>query len=670
MEFAYLKAEPLSRPGDKIKKCIDKLLDRIQATMNKQGVSLFLFIAAFQGFIAAYFVFWIPSEAENVWLWGFSKARVVLGGGILLAALVFLSIAILVLLAEKTTSWLLGKLYDFLSDGNHLLIVLLTLMDILALNLLFLLAACKPMGNLSPFAIRGESTGIWIILIIIQIIGLLWWVYKKKVSERSFWDRATLKHTILVLVLMSAAFAQWAILVFRIPVFSSLYGWYWKFIDKTGYYFFDWLVPILFVIFILAARYYLRKPQITFRNLLPLIVFGALLQFAFAYIEGGSLEILRESYAKSPHKVYAEFASTGANFLDTIRNYEAVLGGNSFTGTKPPGLIGLYILLEKISFTVNPSPLAHERFYRLTQLIAWIFPFLSMLVIYPLFSLGKRFLGAKNAIIPVLFYLCLPNVILIQLFMDQTLYPLLFVLVIWLTVRAVDKNGLAYSIIAGLLLYLSTFITFSLLPAILFAFLLTGMHGLFVWSGFSISIAKANLTARSLWRYARLGLGIILGFCVLYLLFQRFLNYTLVERYVHAMVIHRSLKNYDTGLGGVFPSILLNNSDYGVWTGTSILILAVLAAFGSLMRIVKKSLTDFDWLSLSFLVTFVAINFVGQTGGETGRLWIFLSPFIVLLAAEKTPEIFRKKEYGVYLIIVLQLITVILTLKFQDFFGG
>jgi hypothetical protein len=638
--------------------------------MKKRGVSAFLATAAFEGLMAACFFFGIPSEKENAWLWGFSIARVALGAGILMSALVFLSIALLVFLENKKALKLLGELDDFLSGGNHLLIVLLTLIDILLLNFIFLLAAFKPMGNLSPFAVRAESAGIWTALILVQAIGFLLLVYRDKARQPAFWDRAALKRSILVLVLISAAVVQWAILIFRIPVFSNMYGWYWKFIDKTDYFYFDWLVPILFIVFILAAKHYLKNPGVSFVNLLPLVVFGALLQFAFAYIEGGSFEILRESYAKSPHKIYAEFAATNAGLVDTIRNYEDVLGQNSFAGTKPPGLVGLYILLEKISFALNPSSLAHERFYRLTRLIAWIFPFLSMLVIYPLSSLGKRFLGEKNAIIPALFYTCLPNVLLIQLFMDQTLYPLLFVLVIWLVVRAVDGNAISFSIASGLIIYMSIFVSFSLLPALFIAFFLIGMHGLFAWTGYSTGIAKSRLTTRSLWRYMRLGLGILLGIGVLYLLFQGFLNYDFMERYTHALVIHRSLKNYDTGLGGVLPSNVLNNSDYGVWTGTSILILALLAVIGSVTRFFKKSVTDFDWLSLSFLVTFVVINFAGQTGGETGRLWIFLSPVFVLMVSEQAPVIFKKRESGVYMVIILQFITVVLTLKFQDFFGG
>jgi len=265
---------------------------------------------------------------------------------------------------------------------------------------------------------------------------------------------------------------------------------------------------------------------------------------------------------------------------------------------------------------------------------------------------------------------CLPNVLLIQLYMDQTLYPLLFVLVIWLIVIAVDKNAILYSVMTGLLLYLSIFVSFSLIPAIFMAFLLIGMHGLFAWTGYSASIGKVSMTAGNLRGYIRLSLGVLLGMGVLYRLFQKLLDYNVLARYSNAIAIHRELKNYDTGLGGLLPAALLNNSDYGVWTGTSILVLSMLAIVGSLVRIFKKSLSDFDWLSLSFLVTYVAINIAGQTGGETGRLWIFLSPVFVLLAAEQAPMIFKKRESGVYMVIILQLITVVLTLKFQDFFGG
>ncbi len=494
--------------------------------------------------------------------------------------------------------------------------------------------------------------------------------YREIIRQPNFWDKTALKQTTLILVLISFAFAQWAILIFRIPIISGLYGWYWKFIDKTGFSTFDWLIPLVIVVFILTARHYLKKASVTFLNLLPLVIFGALLQFAFAYIEGGSFETLRESYAKSPHKIYAEYASTGEGFFETIINYETLLGHGNFASTKPPGLVGLYILLEKISFAVNPSPLAHERFFRLTRLIAWTFPFISMLVVYPLSSLGKRFLGEKNAIIPALLYLCLPNVLLIQLYMDQTLYPLLFVLVIWLVVRAVDKNALLSSFAAGMLLYVSVFISFSLIPALFIAFLLIGMHALFAWTGFSVTIVRDYVTTGSLWRYIKLELGVLLGLGVMVLLFHSLLGYNMMERYTNAMAIHREIKNYDTGLGGIGPALLLNNSDYGTWTGTSVVILAILAAFGSLKRLIGRSLSDFDWLSLSFLMTFVAINIAGQTGGETGRLWIFLSPVFAILAAEQAPRIFKKREFGVYLVIILQLITVVLTLKFQDFFGG
>jgi len=638
--------------------------------MNKRQVITIILVSAMEGLIAAVFVFSIPSEIENAWLLGFSRARVALGGGILFTALILLSIALFMYLDDKRASMILTKLDGFLTQEDHLLIVLLTFTDLLILTLLFILATHIPMGNLSPFAIRAQSLGLWTALIILQTIGFLVFSYRGKIRLPNFWNRAALKQTLLVLILISFSFAQWMVLIFRIPVFSNLYGWYWKFISKTDYYYFDWLIPVLFGLFILAARYYLRRARVTFVNLLPLVILGALLQFSFAFIEGGSIETLRESYAKSPHKFYAEYASTGEGFFETIINYETLLGHGNFASTKPPGLVGLYILLEKISFAVNPSPLAHERFFRLTRLIAWTFPFISMLVIYPLSSLGKRFLGEKNAIIPALLYLCLPNVLLIQLFMDQTLYPLLFVLVIWIMVWSLDRNAISFSIAAGLLLYLSVFISFSLLPAVFIAFALIAVHGLIAWSGYSTSINKISMSAGNLWAYVKLGLGIVLGVGTFYLLFQTLLNYNFIERYSNAIAIHRELKNFDKGLGGVLPAALLNNSDFGVWTGSSILILSMLAVFGSLSRMFKKSLSDFDWLSLSFLMTFVAINIAGQTGGETGRLWIFLAPFFVVLAAEQAPKIFKKRESGVYMVIILQFITVVLTLKFQDFFGG
>ena len=156
-------------------------------------------------------------------------------------------------------------------------------------------------------------------------------------------------------------------------------------------------------------------------------------------------------------------------------------------------------------------------FIRLTRLIAWIFPFVSMLVVYPLSSLGKRFLGEKNAIIPALLYLCLPNVLL-----DPTLYgpdAVPFVVRpghLAHRPRCRQKCHFLSSIrwldCCCIYRYLFRFRSSRL---IFIAFLLIGMHGLFAWTGISVSISQSSHERpSSIWRYIKLGLGVLLGYWV------------------------------------------------------------------------------------------------------------------------------------------------------------
>ncbi len=123
--------------------------------MNKRLISTLLVVTALEGLIAILFVFGIPSEIENAWLWGFSKSRMAVGGGILITVLLLLAITLFVFLNDKRTSVILQKIKRFLEKDNHLLVALLILLDILFFDLLFILAACT---SGECVAVRPQST--------------------------------------------------------------------------------------------------------------------------------------------------------------------------------------------------------------------------------------------------------------------------------------------------------------------------------------------------------------------------------------------------------------------------------------------------------------------------------------------------------------------------------
>jgi hypothetical protein len=94
--------------------------------------------------------------------------------------------------------------------------------------------------------------------------------------------------------------------------------------------------------------------------------------------------------------------------------------------------------LEKVSNAIFPESTFQGRFDRLTRLISWIFPFISFLVVIPLYYLSRHFLGEQQAVLPSLLYLFAPNILLIPLFLDQVLYPLLFLVCIFCVFTAIQ----------------------------------------------------------------------------------------------------------------------------------------------------------------------------------------------------------------------------------------
>jgi uncharacterized membrane protein YoaK (UPF0700 family) len=69
------------------------------------------------------------------------------------------------------------------------------------------------------------------------------------------------------------------------------------------------------------------------------------------------------------------------------------------------------------------------------------------------------------------------------------------------------------------------------------------------------------------------------------------------------------------------------------------------------------------------MVTYLAVGLLGQTNGEVQRLWLFMVPLVCLFVAEETQTLFKRRESGIVLVVILQLVTLFLTVKFQDFYG-
>ncbi|MCJ7625303.1 MAG: hypothetical protein MUO76_17535 [Anaerolineaceae bacterium] len=313
------------------------------------------------------------------------------------------------------------------------------------------------------------------------------------------------------------------------------------------------------------------------------------------------------------------------------------------------------MVTQRISNLIDPVETPEEKLDRSIAFISYVFPLLALVVLVLTFYAARTLLGEEDAILPLMLYIVFPNFILIPLELDQVLMPLIFMAGICATLKTMRARSFLWAVITGVILYVSIFISFSLLPLLGFSLL---------WLGIDYLQRRKDMTFRDL---LRLVLGVGVGMLVLFVLLRVFLDYDPYLRYTRALAVHREVKEYAVEGSQIFEALRVNNAEFFTWIGIPalLLLLSRVVKMGALF--VRRQAGRVDGMLLAFLLTYAALNLVGQTRSEVGRLWMFLLAPISIFLAIEVKELFRKKTAGFYLIVVLQLVTTYLLFKFQNF---
>lgn len=627
--------------------------------MDKTYLKLSLLLTLIEGILAEVFLFWIPSEKENALFWGFSISRLLVGASVFTFLLLLGYLTFLAWLQndwlEKCCLWLDEKL----SPGNRLLYLCVTLTFLfvtgLALCLLFYSPLAQNMHHMTPVFFRFQSIFIWGLGIFIQSVILLRLTYAQIFRQKDFYNPVKIIHTLLILLVISCTAFYWAILVFQDALFVAIEGWFWQFHAKS--FSLNDLIFVVIAAFAFACvGYILRHPHFPRRNLALLVALGFILQAGFGFIEGQGFESIRVEYVKSFHKSFAEHASDNPDPLNLMINYEQIYGPDINLGTKPPGALLFYIGAQKISNLINPETTFPGRVERLTSFMAYVFPLLAVLVILPLYSFSRQFLNAEDAILPCLLYIFCTNFILMPLSIDQFLFPLLFVSGLLLCLKAIRMQSFTWAVLAGAFIYLSIFFTFSLLPLIPAAFL---------WI---IVDYVLNRKERRLVQTLKIMFGLALGIVAIYFIFRILLNYDIFLRYQNAFTQHRTHKEFKSDFEHLVTATVINNFEFAFWTGVPIILLSISRFVKAVIAFFRRSAGALDGFSITLLVTYAGLNVFGQTRSETGRLWLFVVPFLALFAAVEMRSLFKSRVTGFFLVVGLLLVSAFLTFQFQDFY--
>ena len=392
-------------------------------------------------------------------------------------------------------------------------------------------------------------------------------------------------------------------------------------------------------------------------NLLLICLLGILMQFLFGISKGG-IDSISSRMIHTGHVQFMRLAVKVDNIADFIRDYEANVKGNKlgfFAPSKPPGTMLAYVLSDRLAnngISTDPTDKAKtaERENRLVKFATYTWPVIATLPIFFIFLLGRRLFDERSAILAALLYVTVPSVVLINLHTDQTFYPLLSIISGYLVVKSRQENNYLLGFLTGMVFFIASFLSFGLLVLAIF------FVGILFFYDFSRESVKLSICIGS-------------GFICLLLLFLWIFDYNHIDRYINATAHHVSAKGWDKTFKTFFLASNTNLIEYSLWIGLPLAMMAIYS-FKNISLFNLKDQTVFTATCTAVFCVIVALLLFGKTKAETARLWMFLTPYLCLLAAKSLKDLASSDRAFAALtmfIAMSQFVASYLLLKYQDF---
>jgi hypothetical protein len=484
-------------------------------------------------------------------------------------------------------------------------------------------------------------------------------------------------------LMVGATLLLWTAFLLEVPLFPLLPYWFWS-LHRT-----DlpaaWILLPAAVLALGSIRFILSHPQRWRLNLLTLIGAGYVLQLAFAFSEGQGVAALSRHYLGSAgHGHLARAATQQRDPLQLVTSYGQLLDTGELTpfphATRPPGALLFLMGLERLSRVWGGGePEDSPPLRRLSAVAGWALPLLTYLTLIPLFGVCSRVYGTAGTgaaawIAPSL-YLFMPNVTLMTLHLDQCLFPLLAWACVYAGLHGLDTGHRVWTVGAGLLLYLSLFFSFGLI-ALAPILLLMGL----LWKRAREGGREEPGRLKAIGLYSLLLAG---GWLATHLAFQALFGYDAVAQFRTGMAAHQAFKVLDWTLSATLYFAGLDLVEFALWCGLPVSVLAVAevgralsaargrSAPGNATGAQSPAAGRHRSFVLTFAIVMTSLALFGQTAAETGRLWIFLVPLVLITATGALVRL-RRSEDGwhrdLLLLCALQFVTVLVLKRHQDFF--
>lgn len=483
---------------------------------------------------------------------------------------------------------------------------------------------------------------LWAILFSFQfIIGVFVYFpfrYWKKILLGGGFDKY------FIFLLFSSAILHWEVLLIRIRIFNKIPKWFVQFSNR-GFHLNYFIYPALLIVVFGFIYYIFKDPNKIIRNIVLIMLLGIGLQLSMAMTEGPPFLVLQNAYNTSTISGILGNVCSDIGIVESIVRYEEISHSEYWLKTKSPGMLALYKGFRAL-FDIFPRYSACRDnfiFYA-----SYLFPMVSMIVVIFIFEAGRKFYTVEQSMIASCLFVFTPNIVLRTIIFDQVIYPLVFMIGVWLIIKnSALRRSFLSGIGIGVYLYLAIFLSFSMLP-------LLGFLG--IWEGIKFIRQRDQKTIYY-------GVGVFVGFLILLFLFDYYLNYDLFHRYEIAFGHHRSIKGFQGRITTDPKVLLLNLTEMSVWIGFPMMLLFLRTSLNSIKNIFSKNILSRDIYIISVFTTLLALNILGQTNGEVGRIWMFLVPMFSLVAYIDVKELIGGKK-AIYTVAVLQLVTIFFNWQF------
>ena len=489
-------------------------------------------------------------------------------------------------------------------------------------------------------AARGMA---WLMWSAAAVIGLYHALLAVRLLRRP--DQPLLVATAFATALFCGAY------ILGVPILQLLPHWFWSLRPKElG----NWwvLIPLAAVLFGSLHQIF-GEPARTTRNLLFLVLAGTLVQYGIVAMDGDGLDGLRQRLLDTGHGEFSRVASNQPSLLRVVGGYDEMLAGGELAdypfGTKPPGMLVFFVVCARWA---NMLQLSGTNLEQLATFSTFQFPALTYLALVPMFMLCRQYVGAKAAWVPCCLYIALPNLVLMNMHLDQFLLPQLG---LWfaLALAVAHRRGSALiGVFSGVLLYVSLFVSFSLVAL--------------------VALIPAVLIARGAGRSnaTRTILCLIMGFAGSYGLFYAIADYNAADRFSAAVLRHSQWKVETWNIPEIVYFATLNAVEFALWCGAPVAILCGVEIYRSARSVwITRQVAEESTLSVALLVTAAFLLMFGRTAGETGRLWIFLAPLVAAGAGATLSRLMPHRPLaGTAATVALQMAVVLTLKRHQDFF--